>query len=353
MKKFLINGKGRDLLWLSFATLLILSITGMTTIVPVDALPEEPKIFVDPAEIVTNTTLHPACTNFTVEVRIANVTNLAGIQFELWWNSTLLSGVSMEEVLFAENTPSGEESNIWRLADRVTSDHIEYGYTYMNLEQGTTGGYLPINITDESRVLARITLHVEKDPTETDGFLETLLEIKNCIPGDMDGELISHTTEDGYFKLNWTDNVPPSIGIPSQEPSADNVMADEEVKVSVNVTDADSGVGEVTLSYTINDGTSWDNVTMSYNSTTSLYEGIIPGQSLDITVKYKITAYDNANNSAVQDNAGEYYPYLVIPEFSTWLSLSVTIFLITIATILVKRKHKPHRLSVAKQSPEA
>ena len=337
----------------SMVMLLILMIVlSFAAIFPVSADPTA-KIYVDPASIITDTTSHPACTNFVVDIRVANCNNLAGPSFKLSWDPSLLHGVSMEEVLFAENTPSGEESNIWRLADRVTSDHIEYGYTYMNLEQGTTGGYLPINITDESRVLARITLHVEKDPTETDGFLETLLEIKNCIPGDMDGELISHTTEDGYFKLNWTDNVPPSIGIPSQEPSADNVMADEEVKVSVNVTDADSGVGEVTLSYTINDGTSWDNVTMSYNSTTSLYEGIIPGQSLDITVKYKITAYDNANNSAVQDNAGEYYPYLVIPEFSTWLSLSVTIFLITIATILVKRKHKPHRLSVAKQSPEA
>jgi len=350
MKKSLMNAKGRDLLWFSFATLLILSITGMTTIVPVDASPEEPKIFVDPPEIVTNTTLHPACTNFTVEVRIANVTNLAGVQFTLSWNSTLLSGISMEEVLFTENTPSGEESNIWTLWDYVTADHVEYGYTYMDLERGVDNGYLPINITDGSRVIARITLHVEDEPTSTEGFLETALEftVIDTILGDMNGDDIPHTVGDGYFKLNWTDNIPPSIGIPSQEPSADNVMADEEVKVSVNVTDVDSDVHEVILSYTLNNGTSWDNVTMSYNSTTSLYEGIIPGQSLDITVKYKITAYDNANNSAVQDNAGEYYPYLVIPEFSTWLSLFVTIFLITIATILVKRKHKPHRLSVAK-----
>jgi len=508
MKKFLTNTKGRDFLWLSLAALLLLSITSMTTIVPVEAQPGEPKIFVDPPEILTNTTLHPACTNFTVEVRIANVTNLAGVMFELWWDPALLSGVSMEEVLFTENTPPGNESNIWPLSHIVASDHVEYAYTYMNLQAGIDNGYLPINITDGSRVLARITLHVEKDPTKTDGFLETLLEIRNSVPGDMDGELIPHSAEDGYFKLDWIppttkpylsvepdtnvashlnetfdiniainnleegwelielefklgfngtllealaadngtffesfagspnggvlytnvvefdyvhvdvqvlpdengtwhepypngggvvatvqlkanssqvatsgldlfdilgndtnavevpfdpaqngsylfDNIPPSIGTPSQEPSADNVMADEEVKVSVNVTDVDSDVHEVILAYTLNNGTSWDDVTMSYNSTTSLYEGTIPGQSLDTTVKYKITAYDNANNSATEDNAGEYYPYLVIPEFSTWLSLFVTIFLITIATILVKRKLKPHRLSIAKQTREA
>ena len=508
MKKFLINTKGRDLLWFSLATLLILSITGMTTIVPVDALPGEPKMFVDPPEIVTNATFHPAGTNFTVEVRIANVTGLVGVEFQLWWDSALLSGVSMEDVLFTENTPPGNESNIWKIKHVVTSDHVEYGYTYMDLPAGIDNGYLPINITDGSQIVARIKLQVEDEPTKSEGFLETLLDLKEDVLGDMDAIEIAHTTEDGYFKLDWTppttkpylsvepdsyvashlnetfdinitinnleegwelielefklgfngtllealavdngtffesfagppnggvlytnvvefdyvhvdaqvlpdengtwhkpypngggvvvtiqlkanssqvassgldlfdilgsdtnavevpfdpaqngsylfDNIPPSIGTPSQEPSADNVMANEEVTVSVNVTDVDSDVREVILSYTLNNGTSWDNVTMSYSSTTSLYEGIIPGQSLDTTVKYKIIAYDNANNSAAEDNAGEYYPYLVIPEFSTWLSLFVTIFLITIAAILVKRKLKPHRLSVAKQTREA
>jgi len=32
-------------------------------------------------------------------------------------------------------------------------------------------------------------------------------------------------------------------------------------------------------------------------------------------VKYKIIAYDYAENVAVDDNAGEYYLYSVIPEF--------------------------------------
>jgi len=37
--------------------------------------------------------------------------------------------------------------------------------------------------------------------------------------------------------------------------------------------------------------------------------------SKETYVKYKIVAYDNAENMAVEDNAGQYYTYTVIPEF--------------------------------------
>jgi hypothetical protein len=195
----------------SMVMLLILMIVlSFAAIFPVSADPTA-KIYVDPASIITDTTSHPACTNFVVDIRVANCNNLAGPSFKLSWDPSLLHGVSMEEVLFAENTPSGEETNIWQLSHVVTSSYVMYGYTYMNLTRAEQMGYAPININttnnppDGSRVIARITLHVEDEPTKTEGFLETALTFSSddTILGDMNGDPITRTLGDGYFKLNW------------------------------------------------------------------------------------------------------------------------------------------------------
>jgi hypothetical protein len=73
------------------------------------------------------------------------------------------------------------------------------------------------------------------------------------------------------------DTTPPLIDVPTREPSGD-VMPDQPVKVLVAVTDTESGVKNVTLAYTVNNGTSWFDIPMVYNETTSKYEATIPGQ---------------------------------------------------------------------------
>ena len=130
-----------------------------------------------------------------------------------------------------------------------------------------------------------------------------------------------------------TDTIPPFIGTPTQDPPSDAVMPEQEVTVMVEVTDSQSGVKNVTLLYTTDNGTSWDAEAMEYNSTSGLYQATIPPQPLGTWVKYKIIAYDNAENPAVNDNAGEYYVYQVIQELSAAvlvmiISLVSTIFFI-------------------------
>jgi len=64
------------------------------------------------------------------------------------------------------------------------------------------------------------------------------------------------TTDENHMNLHVnSDSTPPDIGTPSQNPQRGKVIADQEVKVSVNVTDADSGVKNFTLFYTIKNGT--------------------------------------------------------------------------------------------------
>jgi parallel beta-helix repeat protein len=160
---------------------------------------------------------------------------------------------------------------------------------------------------------------------------------------------INADNKDNYPLMEpWSppeDKTAPTIETPSCTPSGD-VPLNQEVTVTVNVTDTESRVKNVTLSYKLGNTTSWTSLPMSYNTTTGLYETIIPSQLNATSVSFKITAFDNAGNMATEDNAGEYYVYNVIPEFTLIALLS---FIIVLTLIIVYAKRK----SVGTKSPSA
>jgi len=133
------------------------------------------------------------------------------------------------------------------------------------------------------------------------------------------------------------DVTPPSISNVSQEPEIPD--DGETVIITVIVTDAESGVYNVTLSYSTDGGQTWNNVTM-INTTGDTYEGQIPGLPAGIEVQYKIIAYDNVGHPAVEDNAGEYYVYTVIPEFPSIALIAIFMILSLLATILIKKSKR-------------
>ena len=142
-----------------------------------------------------------------------------------------------------------------------------------------------------------------------------------------------------------SDSTSPTIGIPSRTPE-DDVLPEQPVNVSVNVTDSESGVKNVTLSYTVNNETSWGNLTMNptinYNVSSSLYEATIPGQQAETWVKFRIVAYDYAGNSATRDGTKLPCVYQVIPEFAPALILPLLmIFTTTVVVLSIRRKMKP------------
>jgi len=115
---------------------------------------------------------------------------------------------------------------------------------------------------------------------------------------------------------------PPVIDTPSQEPL--NPWPGQVVRVLVNVTDAESGVKNVTLLYKTEDGITWYNSTMAYNVTIQSYQGTIPGFPGGVNIYYKIIAYDNAGNCCIEDNNGVYYVYTVI--YAIGASVYLTIY---------------------------
>lgn len=148
------------------------------------------------------------------------------------------------------------------------------------------------------------------------------------------------TTDENHMNIyvKNSDSTPPYISTPSQNPQRGSVEPYQNVTVSVNVTDADSGVKNVTLFYTVNNETTWENQTMIYNPSTSLYEVIIPGQQAETWVKFKIVAYDNAGNNETKDGTEPYCTYQVIPEFSLFKILPL-FMIATLLIIVYKRKH--------------
>jgi hypothetical protein len=167
----------------------------------------------------------------------------------------------------------------------------------------------------------------------------------------IDTESVNNTLE--YWSVDWAgneeqhhiltgiklDKTTPLVGIPSREPAGD-VQPEQLVKVTVNVTDLISGVKNVTLYYSLDNGTTWEeHAQMIRNATTSLYEGIIPGQQQYTWVRYKIVAYDYAGNNATLAGAESYWVYEVMPEFLSSLILSLFMIATLPEVIVYGKKH--------------
>jgi hypothetical protein len=134
----------------------------------------------------------------------------------------------------------------------------------------------------------------------------------------------------------FVDNIPPQIGSPTQDPFA-NIEPNQNVTVTVTVTDHGSGICNVTLGYSIDNGTTWIPLNMSKIGANA-YQTKIPEYENWTSVRYKITAYDNAGNPAVNDNAGRYYIYQVIPEFPTAVSMLLLVFFLT-TIVFISQKY--------------
>lgn len=130
----------------------------------------------------------------------------------------------------------------------------------------------------------------------------------------------------------------PSIDTPHQEPEI--VMPYQNVTISANVTDTESGIAGVILSYSTDNGTTWNNITMTHEIGDA-YVHQIPGFSEGTHVWYKVIAYDNAGNVETNDNLGQYYVYTAIPEFPTLISFLITAF--TMITVVMFLKFKSEK----------
>ena len=138
-----------------------------------------------------------------------------------------------------------------------------------------------------------------------------------------------------HIEARAADTTAPRIIFSSQNPPRENVQPYQNVTISANATDAESGIKNVTLICSFDNGTSWESPqTMRLNFPANLYEAIIPGQPAQTWIRFKIVVYDNAGNHATIDGTEPYCVYQVLPEFATIL-IARAVLLLLVAGVLV------------------
>ena len=135
------------------------------------------------------------------------------------------------------------------------------------------------------------------------------------------------------------DTTPPNITDVSQTPLEKNVQPEGEVIVNTTVIDVTGGVERVALNYTNGNGT-WVIIEMTSLSVhQNVWSAIIPPFPCGTNVTYIILAEDNAGNTITTDELGYEYQYQVIPEFLSFLVLSLLILTTLLALTVYRCMH--------------
>jgi PKD repeat protein len=192
--------------------------------------------------------------------------------------------------------------------------------------------------TDNIRITKYVWTFVDSTPKALSGITPTYTFLN---PGNYTVTLnvtdaVGNWATD-MVTLTVRDITPPIISMVTQSPPNDVGIA-QLVNVSASIVDVGTGVKNASLTYSHDNGSSWERPRpMIYNSTSGLYETIILGHIYGTRIIYKITAYDNAGNVVTENNAGQYYSYEVIPEFSTIFAI-LLFSLMTLAVMVCKRR---------------
>ncbi|MGA3191924.1 MAG: cohesin domain-containing protein [Candidatus Bathyarchaeia archaeon] len=234
--------------------MIVTTLLGFAAVFTVNVAKAQPPalLFVDPQN--TNLPTAPVGTSFQLNVSVANITMLAGIQFTLTWDHNLLNCTSMTEVFFHDTlitAPDDNPSNINVIKKTFsnTAGTATYGVTWVDGGLAQADGYDPANITTTGSAVgipsyswpegkhgvAAFTFIVLQAPNSTVPSLSSNLHISNDILGDLNGLPIAHTNVDGKYENTFA-ITPPYFSASSY--TAHSVGEIFNVSVSVNNLDA-------------------------------------------------------------------------------------------------------------------
>ncbi len=161
-----------------------------------------------------------------------------------------------------------------------------------------------------------------------------------------DGVNTGEDQSDSTFAV--LDHIPPVIANVAQDPQPDSVLPDQNVTVQATVYDVNSGIESVNISYRY----SADNITWSdaINATMTPvagdnFTGTVPGFAVGTYVQYQIFAKDNSGNLEVENNAGKYFVYTVVPESPLMIALPLFMAASLGAAVFLKRRKIHSRLA--------
>jgi hypothetical protein len=158
---------------------------------------------------------------FSVNVTFENIPadpGMAGIQFNLTWDYSILQYVSTEEVLFHKVTPQAEWDNIHDLSEPTI---FLYACTWWSLPRAFTGGYAPIS---GSGTLAKFTF-------KSIALGTTVLHLDNVKIGDPNANPIPNSPFDGSVSVHAH-----NIIVFECEPEKTVASLDDSVPIDIGVT---------------------------------------------------------------------------------------------------------------------
>jgi len=228
-----------------------------------------------------------------------------------------------------------DSENLWEIEQKqIEVKALTYNLS-ITVSAGGTTEPSPGIYTYENGTIIEVTAIPESGYSFDYWLLDNQTRTENPVIIIMD----SNYTLEAYF----VDDIPPEISEPIQDPPPDNVQPFQNVTIRVNVTDYGTGVKNVTLWYSWDNGTTWTPLNMTalltFSDATITYEATIPGYENCTWITYKIVAYDNAGNNATKDNNHFYYKYYIIPEFSINMMLISSLIVMIIALILAKKAY--------------
>jgi hypothetical protein len=217
-------------------------------------------LFVDPHSSVFPPPVMAVGSSFLVNVSVANITMLAGIQFTLSWDPTLLKCNTVTDVFFNDpliTMPSDIPGNINAIKKTINNaaGTVSYAYTWLDGGAAQAAGYDPANITlfgdafgipgyswpQGKHGAAMLNFTVLQAPNSTVPNLSCALHISGDVIGDVSGLPISHTDVDGVYQNIFT-ILPPYFSMSTQGPGASGLTytahsVGEVFNVTVSVND--------------------------------------------------------------------------------------------------------------------
>ncbi|MHA1721826.1 MAG: DUF7743 domain-containing protein, partial [Candidatus Baldrarchaeia archaeon] len=230
-------------------------------------------------------------------------------------------------------SPSPEEFNITVLTDRSAYRSESKILIWGNV---TRGGSPLINVFVTVTVIDpndTIIIEGQRITNETGHFA---MEIS-----------LSENADEGIYRVNvtygevyeiykfWVDNTPPTIGTITVSPEKPRVG--REIIIEVQVQDNESGIEKVILSY--NDGNGWANITMNSTEEGS-YVATLPAFDSEVTVTYKIYAYDLADNVIQSEEREIVVEEVKILSGVTPIIIGTTVASVAVVVVVIVRKKR-------------
>jgi hypothetical protein len=337
--------KLRNIHWMFISVLIVSAMFSASNMRAVSA-DYTTLVYVDPPQVTFTTAT--VGQSFKVNVTIANVTNLAGVEFTMSWNASLLSCFDIAENLFHTVTPPAEYENIWsiKLTKNNTGGYVTYAQTYQDLQRAIDGGYAPINITTAgypqgTLAVAVITFNITQVPI-ANMFSECNLTLSPVKLGDPTPAPISSTVTNGHYAIYGPpETISHSISYGGSNYTVTTVSNVSVVQGSMGFTKVNNTDYELNFNLTGTDGsTGYVNVTIPKS-----LMGINPAD------QWKVTVNGQQVTPTVASDSTNWYLYMTtslstksvkiigtIPEF-TMLMIPLLMAVSLIAVGIRRRKH--------------